>query len=103
MSERMKRQMTAAVALKMLQYMDRDDSDAGDLLEVESDSNVSWILDPIIIIIIIMLLLGYYCCSRPSQTSSACSWANWSAQPVFGVISVGGGCGKGEGWDSVDG
>ena len=52
----------------------------------------------IVMIIIRLLLKGYYCFSRPPRSSS---WAHWSAQPAIGVISAGGGCGKGEGWDGL--
>lgn len=43
MNERMKRKMTDAMALEMLQNLDSDDSDAGDLSEVESDSDLSFV------------------------------------------------------------
>ncbi|XP_044078407.1 uncharacterized protein LOC122888254 [Siniperca chuatsi] len=43
MNERMKRKMTAAMALEMLQNLDSDDSDAGDLSEVESDTDLSFV------------------------------------------------------------
>lgn len=41
----MKRKMTAALALELLQNLDSDGCDAGDQSEVESDSDHSWLLE----------------------------------------------------------
>ncbi|KAF4101541.1 hypothetical protein G5714_017973 [Onychostoma macrolepis] len=44
-NNRMKRNITFAMALEMLHNLDSDDSDAGALSEVESDCDLSWVQD----------------------------------------------------------
>lgn len=49
----MKRKLTADLASNMLPNLDSGDSDAGDLPEVESDSNVSWVHEHFVLILMI--------------------------------------------------